>query len=188
MIVANGGVGGDPLQAITYTASSSIASTTSGYSADTWHHGCAVFASATSRAAYLDGGNKGTNATNHLPSGVNRSFVGTRILSGTRAFFLNGMVAEAGIWDIALSDAEVAALATGLSPLLVRPESLVAYWPLWGSSDPEIDRVGGLGLAVTGATADAHPRVFNPPSGKIFLPQQVKIPVFIHHYRQQGFM
>jgi len=38
---------------------------------------------------------------------------------------MDGDLAEAAIWNIALSDADVARLATGESPLSVRPDALV---------------------------------------------------------------
>ena len=41
-------------------------------------------------------------------------------------------MAEAAVWDVALNDDEVAALAHGYSPRLIRPDHLAAYWPLGG--------------------------------------------------------
>ena len=61
----------------------------------------------------------------------------------TKQNYCDGSLAEAAIWNAALSDAEVAALATGVSPLLVRPGSLVFYAPL---ARDLLDRVGGLQL------------------------------------------
>jgi hypothetical protein len=52
---------------------------------------------------------------------------------------MNGRIAEAGIWNVALSDREVAALASGVHPARMRPDALVAYWPLWGDDSPELD-------------------------------------------------
>ena len=60
---ARGNTGGDPVQVhVREGATSAVASTSSGYSANTWHHAAAVFASSSSHAVYLDGANKGTNA------------------------------------------------------------------------------------------------------------------------------
>lgn len=55
----------------------------------------------------------------------------------------DGALAEIAIWDAALSDGEMAALAKGVSPRLFRPGNLKGYWPLWGSSSPERDYSGG---------------------------------------------
>lgn len=43
---------------------------------------------------------------------------------------MEGDISEVGYWNVALTDADVAVLAKGVSPLLVRPEGLVAYWSL----------------------------------------------------------
>jgi Concanavalin A-like lectin/glucanases superfamily len=41
-----------------------------------------------------------------------------------------GVYAEAGFWNVALDPAEIAALAKGYSPALIRPSALVDCWPL----------------------------------------------------------
>jgi hypothetical protein len=42
------------------------------------------------------------------------------------------------IWSAALTDAEAAILALGISPLLVRPASLAAYWPMIRDTDRDL--------------------------------------------------
>jgi hypothetical protein len=128
--------------------------TTATYAANRWYHACAVYVSSTSRAAYLDGGGKGTDVNTSLPTAMTQTDVGA-YHTGTGVFgAFNGQVAEVAIWNVDLTDVEVAALAgagglggpaplAGL-PLLVRPASLVAYWPLRGEAAPE------LNLAPTG--------------------------------------
>ena len=44
-------------------AQTRLASTSTTFSTNTWHHACGVWASDSSRAAYLDGGGKGTETT-----------------------------------------------------------------------------------------------------------------------------
>lgn len=118
-----------------------------------WTHGCAVFDSSTSRACYINGGNKGTNTTSSTPTSINRIRL---------AVSYNGAIAEVAIWNIALTDADVASLATGFSPLLIRPESLAFYAPLIGRYSPEIDLVGGINLTLTSTSVADHVRVFYP--------------------------
>lgn len=161
-ISAEGAAAGDPISAFAQAAGNGNAQTTSSYPANTWFHAAGVFASSTSRASYLNGGNKGTNTTSVAPSGVNTTALGTRYASGSRGLFLSGRVAHAAIWDDALTDDEILVLSTGMSPLLVRPVNLVAYWPLDGNTSPEIDIVGRYELTVTGATKGDSPRVFLP--------------------------
>jgi len=157
-LAAAGGAAGDPIRAITFDGTSFVgSSTTTGYSANTWHHACGVWASSTSRTSYIDGGSKNTNTTSSTPT-IDKASIG-RFSSG--GSYMNGEIAEACAWDVALTDAEVAILATGVSPLKVRPQNIVCYWPIIGRTSPEIDIVGGIDLTVNGATVAEHPRIFN---------------------------
>lgn len=54
----------------------------------------------------------------------------------------NGLLAEIGLWDVGLNDAERLCLANKVCPRLVRPGNLRGYWPLWGSGLPERDYSG----------------------------------------------
>lgn len=162
-IQAVGNTAGDPIRASVAAAGSfGEAATTTGYSANTWQHACGVYTSATSRAAFLNGDGKGTNATNRAPSGLSRTMVG-RYNAGASNVYSDAAIAEAAIWDADLTDAEVASLAAGMSPLLVRPENLVFYAPLFGNNSPETDIVSGLALTYSGSPAKVdHPRILRP--------------------------
>ena len=132
-----------------------------------WHHLCGVFASASSRSAYLDGGAKATITDTITPSGIDKTSIG-RIGDSTPAGYFEGKIAEVGIWNAALTDAEVAILAKGYSPLLVRPQSLVFYAPLIRDEDRDI--VGGLALTpVNTPSIAAHPRVIYPAPRYTFI-------------------
>lgn len=100
----------------------------------TWFHGAAVFTSATSRATFLNGGSKGTDATSVTPIAGNivQIWLGGKQIDGAWNNTSTGNVeyGEFGIWNAALTDAEVLALARGVNPTLVRPQNLVAYYPL----------------------------------------------------------
>lgn len=140
---------------------SNAASTTAASVTDTWQHAAGVFASATSRAAYLNGGNKGTSATSRVPAVLGETFIGRGSSGG--AFYMEGMIAEVGIWNVALTDADVASLAKGYSPLLIRPEGLVTYVPLIRDNDKDL--IGGLSFSVNGTPeVSTHTRVFYPSS------------------------
>jgi Concanavalin A-like lectin/glucanases superfamily len=144
--------------------SDAVTSTT--ISADTWFHMMATI-DTSMRKVYLNGGGTGTSTGSSSPSGI-----ANLVLGADRVFFgfgdpayFNGWkknLAEAAIWDIVLSDEEVAILASGISPLLVRPDHLVSYWPLIGCQDPEIDAFGAASLSVNGSGmgAAAHSRIF----------------------------
>lgn len=122
------------------------AAATAGPSLNVWTHACGVWSSISARAAYLNGANKGTDAALVAPAGPDRTYIGASRYNNSVANYHSGCIAEAGIWSVALTDADVAALATGISPVLVQPEYLEAYWPLIGRFSPEIDAVGGYGM------------------------------------------
>lgn len=126
-----GNVGGDPIYARTRATAEAQAVSTIGYTTNTWHHGCAVFAAANDRRIYLDGGNKGINNTNLTPVSLDNTSVGALIVSG--AFWeFSGDIAVPAIWNAALTDSDVRQLAHGALPWHVRPQSLLACWDEFG--------------------------------------------------------
>jgi hypothetical protein len=168
-IAASGATAGDPVMAfLTAAGSGSNAVTTSGYTANAWHHACGVFASTTSRTAYLNGGNSATNTTSRTPASLTRTNLKLYSTNGTTGFeAANGSIAEAAIWSIDLSAAEVAALARGVSPLRIRPGSLVAYWPLFGVASPENNFEGGsLHMSIVGTVTQAAHAPVMPACGE----------------------
>lgn len=109
------------------------AETTGPWTTDAWSHACGVWASSSSRQAYLDGANQGTSADVCSPSELMRTNIGGILYGyGTPTGCFSGRIAEAAIWSAALADAEIRALAAGYCPLLIRPGDLAAYWPLGG--------------------------------------------------------
>lgn len=141
------------------------ATATAQFSGNTWHHAAAVFTSPTSRTVYLDGGNSATNTTSATPSGLDRISV-ARLGDSSPGNYFSGRIAEVAIWNVALTDAEVAILAADYSPLFVRPQNLVAYWSL--IRDEDQDRVGGYDLtAFNTPSIAAHPAVYYPVSPHI---------------------
>lgn len=137
----------------------SYADSTADITANTWHHACGVAYDQYSRAAFLDGGNKGEGFGSADDGAEHATRIGGRF---DDASFFDGRICEVAMWNAALTDAEVAALATGLSPLKVRPDALASYWPLWGRYSPEIDVVASLDLTVTGAVVAPHAPVIYP--------------------------
>ncbi len=116
---------------ICHTISSAFSATSASYSVDTWHHACAVFAGEQDRSVYLDGGSKGTNVDDDASFGTPDNFtIGARKYNSAVSTYLSGNVAEAAVWNVALTDDDVAILAAGFSPLFVKPANLVGYWPL----------------------------------------------------------
>lgn len=146
-----GEVAGDPIDILSFGGTGHIITrSTTGTSSGVYHHACGVIASATSRTIYLDGGNSATSAWPATPT------VDTFNVARFPGEFFAGDIAEAALWNVALTAVEVAALAKGVSPRLVRPQSLQFYTPLIR----ETIELKGLTLTSSGSTTTDHPRVF----------------------------
>ncbi|MHC4316732.1 MAG: LamG domain-containing protein, partial [Planctomycetota bacterium] len=78
----------------------------------------------------------------------------------------SGKIAHGFIYNVVLTDAEILRLANGALPTEIRPESLVAYWPL---IDNDKDIIGGYDMtpenSPTWSTTD-YPNVWVPNKGK----------------------
>jgi hypothetical protein len=140
------------------TTSNGIATASRPYTPNRWQHAAGVFAASNSRSAFMDGDHKNTNTTNLSPSGMNATFIGVNpTLSAVT--FMKGRVALPAIWNVALSDAEVHALANGYMPWEIRRNNLVALW--FSSTFPTLrDTVGDFNLSEIG---DPQAIEFEPP-------------------------
>jgi hypothetical protein len=124
----------------------------------TWFHVAGVFASASSRSVYV-GGASNTDTSSSTINTLDEIIVGgRRAAGGAVGLLLDGKVADAGIWNVALTADEIASLAKGMTCDKVRPQSLVFYAPLVR----DLQDVRG-GLTITNnntATVANHPRVY----------------------------
>lgn len=133
-----------------------------------WHHaGMSYDGSSTAAGTklYYDGANITTgggsnpNVDNLSATILNDLAV---VLGGNAAgasnFYTGGEAGDA-IWNVVLTAAEFATLATGVDPYYVRTQSLVACLDLCGAS-PEIDKKGGNNGTVTGTIITAGPTQF----------------------------
>lgn len=148
---ARGGPGGDPVD------------TSSGYSSGVWHHACAVFVNSTERHVYIDGGSKvSDNDNSGNPGSLDRTAIGFLDRADVSTGFMNGSIAEVGIWGSALTDSQVGILADGYSPLSLLPFDLRVYLPLIRDDDNSWGRYRMEFNAINGPTIAKHPRVFYP--------------------------
>jgi Concanavalin A-like lectin/glucanases superfamily len=130
-----------------------------GGTASAWNHAAAVFTSATSRTAYLNGAGGSANTLSRTPASLAKIYIASFATFSP----LNGAMAEVGIWNVALSAADILMLSKGLSPLAVQPDKLVRYWPLYGRAAVEYDLIGGTTLTETGSMVQAaHPLILRP--------------------------
>ena len=117
------------------TAAGPFQSSKGNYVANTWHHAAGVWATTTSRVAYLDGaaGAADTNAVTTL--GIDRTSIG-RLARASPLHYMSGLIAWPAFWGVALDASDIAKLACGASPLTVKPESLLQFWD-WTGKETE---------------------------------------------------
>ena len=128
-------------------------------SANVWNHYAGVFASGSSRTPYTNGVAGAENTTTVAAitptfTNIGAFYAGT----ATAIQFMDGLIAEVGIWNAALTAAEIASLAKGMTPDKIRPQNLVFYTPLVRDLN---DQKGGLAITNNnGATVANHTRVY----------------------------
>lgn len=127
-----------------------------------WYHVAAVFASSTSRKVYVDGVLEATDTTAVTTTSLNRYAIGARGAPvPTWGAYASSKIAEVGVWNVALTDAEVLQLAKGANPQWIQPTALKSYVPLWTGLSPDPDLKGGtIGLTNSPTQSTDHPPVF----------------------------
>lgn len=167
-----GASGGDPISLVCRAASGSpaVVNTTTGFSASTWHHVCAVITGAADRDIYIDGGSSANSSTSVTVATPVDMILG-RAFSASGSLF--GDLAEVFVYDAALSTDQITMLAAGVTPKSVSPADLIFYAPLirGTSGGDEFDIVGGNTLTETGtSTVVEHPRVYSPRQRSVYIP------------------
>lgn len=160
-------VGGD--KGLTYVQSNGTvkrARMTSSPSADTWY-GIGGYYDGTNIGIVLNGTTEATTAATALSTSSSHNPTPCALSANLGvAAFSDGTVAEIGLWQLTtgFTTAEWASLAAGVSPLLIRPQSLVLYWPLISDA---VAVVGASAITATNTTAAAHPRIYYPAPPQI---------------------
>jgi hypothetical protein len=148
---------------------SRVAQLTSPLLADTWY---AIGGSydGTNIKAWLSGSAEATTACAALGTIEDPSPSIVSSKGGTNDFD-DGTIAEFAVWNAALSADEMAILAKKVSPLLVRPGSLVVYWPLIRSFTPW--RGGPITSGGTTTVAVHPPMIY--PAGPTIVTEYIPI-------------
>ncbi len=124
----------------------------------TWAHRCGIARSSVSRSVYTDGGDKQTETAPLAFANVNSCALGASNRTH-RIWYMDGDMADTAIWNVDLSDEEVASLAKGYSPLFIRPQNLVFYRSfVRGTDSPGIGTID----SVTGTVVSDHPPMIYP--------------------------
>ena len=163
---ANYGVWAIYAQSIESRSASGFAGGYSKTSPNDWSHAACIFNASNDRKLYVNGSSNlysnGTNIGVTTLTDADVVGMGYGPTNGNNAFY-KGDMAECGLWNAALTTAEIDSLAAGFSPLFIRPNSLIGYWPLGGPYSDYTDVIGQNTLSATGdPAASDHPRIIYP--------------------------
>jgi hypothetical protein len=124
---------------------------------NTWQHLAGVFVGQFERYVYFNGTASAKSTAGLVPANISRLLIGTCLIGTVESQYI-GRIAEVGVWNAALTADEIKSLAAGMSPELVRPQSLVFYAPLIRDLT---DKVGGRILTnVNSVPVGDHTRIF----------------------------
>ena len=158
---------GDPVGCYVRRAGAANATTSTGYTANKWHHALFIEAGSQDHRVYIDGGSEGTDTSNdQTPLNVDKMSIGALAYNNTWVNFFAGKLAEVAIWNnTILTDQERAYLANGVRPSAIRPANLAAYWKL---EDDYADSSGN-GNTLTGVASPTfdgsdHPTIIESAS------------------------
>ena len=148
------------------SGSASNANSTTSITDTNWHSVVGEISAANARQVWLDNGGNGTNATSLTPGTLTKTSIGAHDNGGTLSGNIAHELADIAVWSGTLTNEERAALASGVSPALIRPDILEIYVPLIRELN---DQRGGT-FSLTGATVSDHPRVYMPARAFTFKP------------------
>lgn len=129
-------------------------------SANTWYSVAATY-DATNLKCWLDGVNEATTAA--AIANISGTALPTALAHDAAGGYDDGTIAEVAMWNVALGAADITALARRASPLLVRPDRLLFYWPLIRNGRQV---VGGATTGV-GLSVFVHPPMIYPPGDQL---------------------
>lgn len=128
-LALQGNLGGDPVRVLKQSdaGAAGAADSSAGYSTGVWAKAWASFISNTSRAAGIDGGNKGTDATNVADPTPDFISIGATRVNAISAY-ANASLAHGYVFDVNLTDDQFAALSLGISALCNIPIANIRGW------------------------------------------------------------
>jgi hypothetical protein len=129
---ASGGTSGDPVSAISSAASAKTAVSGTGFAANKWCVGAAVFSAAAARATYILSdnskmraykncvcvGDKGTETSSSTPASLDYTYIGCTHDSSSTTNFLDGSIGACSVYSIALSGVQVMDIGLALWELI----------------------------------------------------------------------
>lgn len=128
-----------------------------------WNFACGTFASRSNRSIYTGlEADTDTGYSYLTTTDGDRLVISSYVVSAVHYSHFDGYVAHAAMWGAVLTADEVASLynnGIGCDPRSIRPDALIAYWPLL-NNDGDRDWWGQFNLTASGSPTYAqHPPV-----------------------------
>jgi hypothetical protein len=114
-------------------------------------HVCCVWASTTSRTAYINGANKVNNTASAAPTGLDTTWIG-RLDDGSPGDDFSGTIDVVCAYDAALSDSDIASLSVGVNCDQLQRANLIGYWHQDGQSPERNIMNPTFNMTVNGTT------------------------------------
>lgn len=124
-----GDIGGDPIACRRVQSSGSNSPQSAAYSVNTTYAVGLVAAAANDVRLYVDQNKYTSTSSVGFPTDADRMECAGRDWLGGHEEGMVGRGQSYAVWSALLNDDEMAALAKGFSPRLIRPSALEAYWP-----------------------------------------------------------
>ncbi len=156
---------------------------------NTWTHACGVFTSSTLRDGYIHGVLRGSNTNDTTPTAIDRTNIGVAQGQFGDGDHFSGRLAEVGLWDVALNQLEISALAQGVPPNLIRRGHLKGYWPLVRPGVALDESGSGVHMIdVQGTQPATHPKLISLPmrTGVVAIPPYKPVAGPLDTWRQGG--
>jgi hypothetical protein len=145
------------LQFNAFTTANANAVANASYTVNAWNMATAVGTSSTSRTVYINGGNAGTNTTLRAVTTPTRWLVAANY-AGTPSPTYEGRISEVGIWNAALTTADINSLYTGVRSSSVKPQNLKVYAPLIRDISDQTSSTTSFSNTLTDTTVAVHSR------------------------------
>ena len=174
-----GNVSGDPIRAQTWNGSQATTLQTTGVRFNQWNHVIARFVANNYRLLNLNGAGAvwNTNNSNQTSQVAARLLIGA---GGSNFRPFKGYIAHVGIWNTQCTNVDATSLSKGASPLAVRRQNLVGYWPMVNPGEQiNVADAKSRGFNTFSSRSNAgRYSNWNPPV-KLLLPQRNRTTVYL---------
>jgi hypothetical protein len=145
------------LQFNAFTTANAIATAGANYTTNAWNMATAVGTSSTSRTIYINGGNAVTNTTSRVITTPTRWLLASNYSTSIIPQY-EGRISEVGIWNAALTTADINSLYAGMRSSSVNPQNLKVYAPLIRDISDQTSSTTSFSNTLTDTIVAVHSR------------------------------